>query len=222
MGNVRKTPLVTGEIYHVFNRGIDKREIFLNDSYYWRAYQTLNFYQYSDKPTRLSYFLRLPNSLKESTNFSSWGDKLVSIFAYCLMPNHYHLLLRQNIDFGISKFIGDFTNSYTKYFNARNNRVGPLLLDDFQNVLVDSEEQFLHTSRYIHLNPYSSSLVDSTKKLLSYEWSSLIEYVKASNQPICDKKMVMNSFGAKDKYKDFIFDRADYQRSLEEFKHQEP
>jgi len=132
------------------------------------------------------------------------------------MPNHFHFLLRQETDGGISKFLSQFLNSYTRYFNTKNERVGPLFLEDFKNVLVESEEQFLHLSRYIHLNPFSSSVVSSLENLYTYEWSSLSEYIGGSEDYICDKEMIMNYFKTKESYKKFVSDRADYQRELKQ------
>lgn len=135
---------------------------------------------------------------------------------YCLMPNHFHFLLRQEVDGGISKFLGLFQNSYTRYFNTKNDRVGQLFLDTFKNVLVEKEEQLLHLSRYIHLNPYSSKVVENLNDLYKYEWSSLGEYIGGSEDYICEKDMVLSSFKTKESYKKFVSDRAEFQRELKQ------
>lgn len=215
MSTHRKVPLVTGEIYHVFNRGIDKRKVFTDLSEYVRSFQTLKFYRYSTPPLELSKFLKVSDIKRYEYEQLSWGNKLVSVMSYCLMPNHLHLLLRQEVDGGISTYLGRFFNSYTRYFNTKHERVGPLFLDDFKNVLVESEEQFLHLSRYIHLNPYSSGLVKSLDGLLRYEWSSLKEYVSLDESTFCDREVIMSHFFYnKDSYKKFVLDRADYQKGL--------
>ncbi len=152
MAMIRKTPLVTGEIYHIYNRGLDKRPTFTDFNEKLRAYQAIKFYRFDSPPVRLSYFVRYSTKRIEKLVESSWGNKLVSIMAYCLMPNHFHFILRQETDGGISKFISNFENSYTRYYNTKNKRVGNLFMDKFQNKLVDSEEQLLHLSRYVHLN----------------------------------------------------------------------
>lgn len=135
---------------------------------------------------------------------------------YSLMPNHFHFLLRQEINGGISKFLSQFLNSYTRYFNTKNDRVGQLFLDTFKNVLVEREEQLLHLSRYIHLNPFSSSIINSLEDLYKYEWSSLGEYIGRSEDSICEKEMILSSFRTKESYKKFVSDRADYQRELKQ------
>lgn len=216
----RKVPLITGEIYHIYNRGLDKRPTFIDFNEKLRAYQTLRFYRFEAPPVRLSYFVRYGSKKIEKLIETSWGNKLVSIIAYCLMPNHFHFILRQDIDKGISKFISNFENSYTRYFNTKNKRIGNLFLDNFQNVLVESEEQLLHLTRYVHLNPYSSQVVNTLGDLEKYEWSSLREYIGGGEESICSKEMIMSYFGDnKDGYKKFVLDRANYQKELKLYEH---
>lgn len=214
MASFRKVPLVTGEIYHVFNRGIDGRITFSDIKEYARAYQIMKYYRFSSPPLKLSIFLRISDSKRQEMQEVSWGEKLVSIMCYCFMPNHFHFMLRQEMDGGISKFLSLFQNSYTRYFNTKNDRVGQLFLDNFKNVLIDGEEQLLHLSRYIHLNAYSSSIVSGLEDLYKYEWSSLSEYLGGSEDNICEKDMIKSYFKTKESYKNFVSDRADYQKEL--------
>ncbi|MDP3994881.1 MAG: transposase [bacterium] len=210
----RKVPLVTGEIYHIFNRGIDGRVTFFDTNEYLRAYQVMKYYQFSSPSLKLSKFLRVSDSKRQKLQETYQGEKLVLIISYCFMPNHFHLLLRQEADRGISKFLSQFQNSYTRYFNTKNKRVGQLFLDNFKNVLVEGEEQFLHLSRYIHLNPYSSSVVSSLDNLYKYEWSSLSEYLGESDDFICDKELILSQFKTKESYRDFVSNQAKYQKEL--------
>ncbi len=217
MSTVRKNPLVNGEIYHVFNRGIDKRTTFTSDCEYLRACLTIKFYQFVNPPARLSRYLLFSEDFRRTFDEKLTGEKLTTIFAYCLMPNHFHFLIRQEVDGGISKFIGQFLNSYTKYFNTKHKRIGGLFLDQFKNTLMLSEGQLLHVSRYIHLNPYSSGVVKDLSKLISYKWSSFGEYLGSNGNVICDKKLIINSFNGKaELYKKFVLDRAEYQKELKE------
>lgn len=219
MSTYRKVPLVTGEIYHIFNRGIDKRTTFGDQNELIRFYQTMKFYRLSGPPINLSKFLTIGQSKRDDFQEISWGEKLVTIFAYCFMPNHFHLLLRQDTENGISKYLAQLLNSYTRYFNIKHTRVGQLFLDQFKNVLVGNEDQLLHLSRYIHLNPYSSNIVNNFTDLEKYEWSSLGEYIGSGEESICDKDMIMASFKNKASYKKFVFDRADYQKELKQIEH---
>lgn len=217
MATIRKSPLVNGEIYHVFNRGIDKRTTFASSSEYLRAYRTIKFYQFVNPPMRFSSYLLLSDEFRSNVDKRLGGEKLVSIYSYCLMPNHFHFELKQEVDNGISKFVGQFLNSYTRYFNTKHKRVGGLFLDQFKNTLITSEAQFLHVSRYIHLNPYSSEIVDNLNDLSSYQWSSFKDYIGLNPDTICDKQLVMNSFNNDQLlYKEFVLQRAEYQKELKE------
>lgn len=134
------------------------------------------------------------------------------------MPNHFHFLLKQKIDHGISNFISNFTNSYTKYFNTKYDRVGPLFQGLFKAVLVESEEQLIHLSRYIHLNPVTSSLV-KPEDLQNYYWSSYPEYVDLLEDSLTNKHLILDFFPSIDKYKEFVLDQVDYAKKLEFIKH---
>ena len=105
---------------------------------------------------------------------------IVDIGAYCLMPNHFHILLQQLQDNGISTFVRKLLNSYTRYFNTKNERIGPLFQGQFKAVRVESDEQLLHLTRYIHLNPLVGYVV---KDLRNFEWSSYLDYIKNKLSP---------------------------------------
>lgn len=131
----RFTPLVTDQYYHIFNRGVNKQPIFQGVRDYKRALDILEFYSFNPK-LRFSKFLLL--SQEERSNFMDRlhkiNDKLANIICFCLMPNHFHLLLNQLKDNGISKFMANLPNSYTRYFNNRHERIGPLLQGQFKAV----------------------------------------------------------------------------------------
>ncbi len=216
MPTVRKVPLVTGEIYHVFNRGIDKRTVFSDFNEYLRAFQSIRYYQFEHPPMKISEYLRSSPQFRLELEKSDKGVKLATIYCYCLMPNHFHLLLKQEADNGISRYLGRFLNSYTRYFNTKHKRVGGLFLDQFKNVLVKSDSQLLHLSRYIHLNPYSSGVVKNLDELSDYMRSSLREYLGVSSENICSKDLIMVNYKNISQYKDFVYDRAEYQKELKE------
>jgi len=217
----RLTPLVNGEIYHIYNRGIDHRTTFLTPSDYKRAIFTLKYYQYKNIPGRLSYLNKYPFEQRSKILLDIYreGSKLSEIVAYVLMANHFHLVVRQVEDGGIRKLVGNFQNSYTKYFNTKNKRDGALFLDQFKAVRVETEEQFKHVVRYIHLNPFSSYVVKNEKELIEYLWSSFPEYLGLEKDGFCDKKMVLGMYKNIESYKKFCLDQADYQRGLESVKH---
>lgn len=219
---LRKKPLVTKETYHVLNRGSGSIPIFKHYHDYQRLTYAFRYYQYQNPPSKFSLFLLSSQAEREKTltKLKQSGKLLVEILAYCLMPNHYHFLLRQLRDNGIVDFIRLTTGSYSKYFNIKYDRSGSLFGGRFQAVRVETEEQFLHLNRYIHLNPYSAFLVKSRQSLLSYPYSSLSEYLNTQKTNICQKKIIFSYFKTPQDYQKFILDRADYQRNLELIKHQ--
>ena len=152
-----------------------------------------------------------------TTTILDTTKKIVDIISYCLMPNHFHFLLRQTRKIGITEFVSKLSNSFTKYLNIKNNRIGPLLQGDFKAVHVETNEQLIHLSRYIHLNPLVGYV---TKDLDNYRWSSYLEYINPSNTGICDKKIILDQFKSKEDYKQFVLDQEDYGKKLEIIKHQ--
>lgn len=216
MTTVRKYPLVKGEIYHIFNRGIDKRTTFSDPGEFARAYESIKYYQYENTPFKISYFLNSSETNQKRLENSLRGSKLVSIICYCFMPNHFHFILREEIDGGISKFMGLFLNSYTRYFNTKHKRVGGLFLDQFKNVLVSNEGQLLHLTRYIHLNPFSSGIVKSIDDLIKYQWSSFPEFINGAKIGLSKKSIILKSFNKPVDYKNFVLSRAEYQKELKE------
>lgn len=217
----RETPLVTGEIYHIINRGVAGMDIFSSDRHYQHALETAFYYQNRKPPLRYSYFSALSYSEKAERleKLKSQKDFLVEIICYCLMPNHFHFLLKQLVDNGISIYLSKFSNSFTRYNNTKHNRVGPLFQGKFKSVHVDNEQQLLHLSRYIHLNPFSSGIVKHLKDLTDYRYSSLPEYLGLNSNQYCSQDLVLGYFKSKESYRDFVFDQAYEQRELDIIKH---
>lgn len=207
----RSTPLVNGEYYHVYNRGSEKQNIFTQAWDYKRFQKTFYYYQFLGPKPSFSKFAK--SDLK---SFKLTPDKkLVEIICYCLMPNHFHFLVKQLKNSGISTFLSQISNSYTKYFNTKYKRVGPLLQGAFKAVLIKSDEQLIHTSRYIHLNPIVSKL---TSSLNSYPWSSYLEYI--NRQPFYSSPQeILNFFPSPKKYQEFAEAQIEYGTTLEILKH---
>lgn len=205
---MRKIPLVTNHIYHVFNRGVNKNEIFFSEKDYKRF--TLAARHYIAKNSKFSY--DKPNS----DPVSAASKSKVEILAYCLMPNHFHFLIKQLDDNGITSYMRRFMNSYVHYVNIKYKRVGPLFQGRFKGVLIESDQQLLHVSRYIHLNPLVSDLVAS---LDDYLWSSYFTYTQNREDGLCNPDLILSSFKTKKDYKQFVLDQKDYARSLEKLKH---
>lgn len=217
----REELFVNGKIYHVFNKTLDHRQIFIHevcDTFL----QILTYYR-SQRSTRS---FSLVKSLDEDDQTKILKEIFIKkyfqieIFVYCLMPTHFHLLVYQKQNNGILKCISNTLNSFTRYYNLKNERKGPLFLPRFKSVLIRNEEQLKHVSRYIHLNPYSNGLVNSFTELLSYRYSSLKSYIDNFDNKICSTDYILNIFNNNhERYKKFVEDNADYQKSLEEIKY---
>ena len=217
----RKIPLVNGEIYHIFNRGVAHQPIFLSDTYYQRGFEVFSYYNNLNPPVRFSHFARLPLSLKNQIleSLNKDNQKLVTILAFCLMPNHIHFLLKEIREKGITTFMRKFQDSYAKYFNTRTKRSGSLFQSMFKAVRILPEEQLLHVARYIHLNPVTAFILKGLKELSDYPWSSYPIYIGKQSSDIISTSEVLSFFPSKDKFINFTEDQIDYQRKLDKIKH---
>ncbi|PIZ46978.1 hypothetical protein CO180_00585 [candidate division WWE3 bacterium CG_4_9_14_3_um_filter_41_6] len=195
----------TDDILHVYNRGVDKRVVFDTDAdlsrFKYLLYYVNNFsYPYSQYLQTLFF----TDSRQQSNNGSAileslyrYDTPLCTVIAYVLMPNHFHLLLREDNQGGISKFMQKLQNAYTRYYNQKNDRSGCLLQGSYKAVVVRSNEQLLHVTRYIHVNPVSASLINM-EDLADYEWSSYSLYIskppKNEIETICEPEIVRSQF----------------------------
>jgi putative transposase len=132
------------------------------------------------------------------------------------MPTHFHLTLKQDKDNGIRTYIQKVSNSFSHYINTRNDSKGPIFEGNFKTVRVETNEQMLHLSRYIHLNPVSSNLVARPE---DYEYSSYKMYLGITKSQYIDPSLILDNFSSPEKYKEFVDNQVDYQRSLEKIKY---
>jgi putative transposase len=146
------------------------------------------------------------------------SGKLVEVVSYCLMPNHFHLLLKQKQENGIATYIANFMNAYSKYFNKKYQRAGALFQGVFKAVYIESEEQLVHLTRYIHLNPVASSLIRSDQ-LATFPWSSHPNYLSRTKSDIVDEHMISMIHRLVPDYERFVTDQISYARELEKIKH---
>jgi len=206
----RKYPLVSNQIYHIFSKSIANYTIFNTKHDYLRMKDLLTFYNSSK--ISVSYSQKMYN--KEDIVIQK--IKIVQIIAYCIMPTHLHLLLKQITDNGISTFMNNILNSYTRFFNLLHKRKGPLWESRFKNVPVETNEQLLHLTRYIHLNPTTAFLT-----ALPEEWlySSYNEYISNStDNTICEHTGLIEL--TPQLYKNFVNDNLFYQQQLSIIKKQ--
>ncbi len=193
---MRHISLLNGEYYHIFSRGVDKRPIFIDEQDRLRFIRGLRIINNSKRPTN-----------REFRKNSSIVDPYVEIAAYCLMTNHFHLLVRQRKEGGISSFLQRFLNGYARYFNLRHERTGKLFDGSYKAVHIDSNEQLIATQRYIHLNPVEivepgwketgcKNFALAWKFIKTYPWSSLRYYLKKAKSSFLIPGLLNNTDAA--------------------------
>ena len=195
----------SGEYYHIFNRGNGKMDIFREPDDYTFFLFRLKEYLYPEWKRR-----RAPSAPSvagtERYERSTFPSESFSLAAYCLMPNHFHLLIGQNTDTSISALMLPLGGSYVKFFNKKYERLGSLFQDQFKAVHVESNSQLLHLSAYIHLNPVTASL---TKTIDAYPYSSYPEYIGARDGTLCKKDVILSQFKDSRDYAAFVADSAE-------------
>ncbi len=204
-----KTILAKGETYHIFSKSIAGFEVFRKDSEYERMKNLLKYYKTENPPLRFSMFMEIKNKGGFSQKHLSSKESLVDIIAYCFMPTHFHLILKQLNENGISVFMSNILNIYTRYFNVKTKRKGPLWESRFRRILVETDEQLLHLTRYIHLNPVTAYLVDKPQ---DWKFSSYKEFLQEDKEKICNYSEVLDI--KPQNYKEFVTIQINYQREL--------
>lgn len=214
---LRKDPFVTGEYYHVFNRGIDKRIIFKSSLDYKRFLMLLYICNSSDG-FRLDQLLNFQHKKFSDIFKIDRGEPLVSIGAWCLMPNHFHILIKQEVDGGITKFMKKLGTGYAMYFNIKYERQGALFGGPFKSVLVGNDDNYLrHLYGYVHLNSLElefSEWKNQIKKLSNkmsefldrYQYSSYLDYMgnDRAEGKILNQEAFPEYFESSKEMKDFI------------------
>ncbi|OGK19113.1 hypothetical protein A2866_03360 [Candidatus Roizmanbacteria bacterium RIFCSPHIGHO2_01_FULL_39_8] len=205
-------------IYHIFNKSIDRRQIFFGDELCRKFLEILTFYRSSAVHLRLSEFNELSLDFRRMYEKEIYDKNSfrVNILCLCLMPTHFHLLLLQKQLKGISKFMSDVQNSFTKHFNIKSKRTGPIFIQTFKSVLMKSDEQLKHVCRYILLNPYSGGILKNNEELITYPWSSFYDYLNTYSTGITEAELILKLFdNNRDRFKAFILANSDYQKTLE-------
>lgn len=207
----RRIQFSLGEIYHICNKSIAGYEIFRMGEFTQRFldicayYNTIRQYSYS-------IYLR-KNKIFYYDNLIRLTEFQFGMLAFCIMPDHYHLLFRAEANSNISQYIGKVENSYTRFYNVRNMRKGPLWQSSFRATHITTNEQLLHVIRYIHLNPVTAGLVTNPSY---WNFSSHKHYL---NQSILDSIKAV-SIKSVSTYEKFILDQKDYQKRLRSIKKQ--
>ena len=218
---IRKYPLVTNEYYHIFNRSVGQQPIFRNVREKNLFTEIIEYYHFSDKKPRFSFYSRLPQKQRKELLHSLYknNNKHVEILSFCLMPNHYHLLAKQTSDNGVSEFCRFVQESYAKYFNRKTQRFGSLFQSPFKAVRIENDEQLLHVSRYVHLNPLTSYIIRDENDLIKYLWNSYVDYISNNAREFISTSLIRSLIKKEDTFKNFTFNQLDYQRKLESIRH---
>ncbi len=207
----RKTILATGEYYHIYNRSVQRLPIFNGKLECNQFLESVGYYLQSNPLVKFSTYRknrdRYPIILE---------DKIVTVVNYCLIPNHFHFTLQQNVDGGIREFISKVSNSYAHYFNVKNKNTGPVFENNFQAVHIETNEQLIHLSVYIHLNSVTSYLVEKPE---DYLYSSYRAYIGLEKSEIINPAIVLNQFSSIEDYKKLVMEQKEYQRIRDKIKH---
>jgi len=204
MRNIR---FVNEGIYHVYNRSVEKREIFVDDQDRFRFIHDL--FEFNDEAPAVNFYYKRPliqsYEAKPRKIEQQKRKLLVEILAFVVMPNHFHLLLRQIKENGISNFMHKLGVGYAMYFNQKYERAGSLFQGTYKAILVNQEAHFIHLPYYIHFNPLDLKFPEwrdreiknykqAMKFLENYRWSSFLDYIGKKNFPSVTQREFLNEF----------------------------
>jgi REP element-mobilizing transposase RayT len=170
----RRIPFLANHYYHIYNRGVNRGDIFFS-------------------PDNYIYFLRL---LKKNL-----GRYAISIVAYCLLHNHYHFLLKPERDNSLPLFIKSLFGSYSQAVNKQQGRQGPLFQGRYRAIWVDEEKYLVHLARYIHLNPVTAGLVVTPQ---AWPYSNYLDVIGQRAGTLKDTTLVPDRFPTGDAYRQFV------------------
>lgn len=209
----KKREFVVGGLYHILSRGVDKRKIFLDDKDRLRFIHDLFEFNDEDSAFNTGYFFQ-KQSIDVRRQYIRKPRKLiVEILIFCLMPNHYHLLLRPKRENGIIEFIKKLNGGYAKYFNQKYSRKGTLFESRYTSITINNQAHFIHIPYYIHLNPLDlkfpewrnkeiKNYKEAMKFLENYRWSSLLDYIGKKNFPsVTQREFLREVLGEPTNYK---------------------
>ncbi len=164
---MKKSILANDQIYHIYNRGVDKRDVFMDNQDYLRFIH--NLFEFNDRAliSNNGYYFDSSNSNKMTERKPR--QLLVNILIFTLMPNHFHLLVQQKEENGIIKFMQKLGTGYAMYFNKKYDRVGGLFQGRFKAVLVNKDSHFIHLPFYIHANPLDLNYRGSTSIIQAFQ-----------------------------------------------------
>ena len=203
-----------GGHYHVYNRGVEKRKIFLDEQDYKVFLGYMKFYLEQD-----SLQGQALQGVSPSKTLKNYHDQ-IELLAYCLMPNHFHFLIRQTTDRGIAEFMQSLVLKYVMYFNKKYKRVGSLFQSRYKTVLINDERQFIYITKYIHRNPVDISPAGpGPAGLVEYKYSSYGNYLGLFKQSWVKTEDLLAYFSKtnpRNTYRAFVEESGDIERVYKE------
>jgi len=189
----RRDAITIGEYYHIFNRGVEKRNIFHQQSDFKRFLESMMYFN-----TQTSIEMK-----SDEKNLPKPDDRLVDIVAYCLNKNHFHLILKEIKEGGITTFMKKVCTGYALYFNNKNERSGVLFQGRFRSVYLSSNDILLYVSAYVNCN----SQIHGVENAEEYPWCSFPEYLGLEKEK-CQKNIIIDQFKNPEEYKTFCLEKV--------------
>ncbi|HBB36506.1 MAG: hypothetical protein UX02_C0002G0002 [Candidatus Moranbacteria bacterium GW2011_GWC1_45_18] len=209
---MRKNQIVKNEFYHIYNRGTEKRKIFLDDSDYFRFLFSMRLM--NDEKDGLMFLWKNHHAKYPKATLDEFlrsnlkkPKPLVEFICYSLMPNHVHFVMRQIAEKGIEKFMHRIGTGYTMYFNSKYQRSGVLFQGKFKASRIGSGN-FLYLSAYVNCN----AEVHGIAKARNWRWSSFSDYLGETKSGLCNKKVVMMEFKGAGDYEKFAKENVEAAR----------
>ena len=196
---MRKIKFANNEYYHIYNRGVDKRDVFCDERDFFRFLESMREFN-SEKTIGSLYELNYRRRKETKFPIGNLVSGLVEIVCYCLNSSHYHFLLKQLVDNGIEKFMHKLGIGYTKFFNKKYNRSGSLFQGTFKAIHIDSNEYLLWLSGYINGN-IEIHEIDKAKK---HKWCSYSDYLGKRKGTLCKKEIILSQFKNLEEYENFV------------------
>ena len=202
---MRREQFAEGEFYHIYNHGVEERDIFSEEYDSIRFLESMKMFN-DEEPIGSIYEQSFIHDLELGGEASKSNKKLVNIVAYCLNPNHFHLILEQISEKGISEFMHRLGGGYTMYYNNKHRHRGSLFRGVFRSIHVSTNEYLLHLSAYINLNDRVHQLGGEASKLIRTRWKEYTDSGIKLEDEMCEKDIILGQFKNKDEYKEYAED----------------
>ncbi|MFH1402203.1 MAG: transposase [Patescibacteria group bacterium] len=202
---MRKDPFIIGQYYHIYNRGTDKRVIFMDKFDLWRFLQSMEEFNTIEPIGSLFMHNRKKNS-RHSVSTIIEDNRLVEIVVYSLNPNHFHFILSPLVENGIEKFMHKLSMGHAKYFNEKYKRSGVLFQGGYKSILIKSDDYLMYLSAYINLNnkihflSHPDSNINKEKLFYKSSWE---EFLGETKENICNKSIILDRYENVADYKEF-------------------